>query len=57
MKFCERAREMMTSSAPAEFQLHQRRQRDERFGEKTEKAPPSEKLLNLRPHRSHRDAR
>ena len=48
-----RAREM-TIHAPAEFQLHRRRRRDERFGEKIDKAP---KLLNLRPHRSHRDAR
>lgn len=51
-----RAREI-TIHAPAEFQLHRRRRRDERFGEKIDNAPPSKKLLNLRPHRSHRDAR
>ena len=47
----------MTIHAPAEFQLHQRRRRDERSGGKIDKASPSKKLLNLRPHRSHRDAR
>ena len=29
----------MTKHAPAEFQLHRRRRRDERFGEKIDKAP------------------
>ena len=33
--------------APAEFQLHRRRRRDERFGEKIDKAPPSKTLLNF----------
>ena len=40
MKSRMRAREM-TIHAPAEFQLHRRRRRDERFGEKIDKAPPS----------------
>ena len=50
----------MTTHAPAEFQLHRRRRRDERFGEKVDKLlnlRQAPKLLNLRPHRSHRDAR
>ncbi len=59
MKFRAAHVRAMTSSAPTEFRLHRRRRRDEQFGEKIEKAaPPSEKqLLNLRLHRSHRDAR
>ena len=57
MKFRAAHVRAMTSSAPVEFQLHRRRRRDELFGEKIEKAPPSEKLLNFRPQRSHHDAR
>jgi hypothetical protein len=39
MKFRARAREMMMN-APVESQLHRRRRRDERFGEKIENTPP-----------------
>ena len=42
------AREM-TMNGPAEFQLHRRRRRDERFGEKIDKAPCcANKIYNYR---------
>ena len=44
----------MTEHALAEFQLHRRRRRDERFGENIDKAP---KHLTFALTRSHRDAR
>ena len=38
----------MTMNAPAEFQLHRRRQRDEQFGENIENTPPSTKATQTR---------